>query len=163
MKDPILVWTDGSVFPNPGEGGWATLLVFNGVARVIGGYEPVKTTNNRMETQALIEALKALRKPSDVVVFSDSQYLQMCFKTIKKGSDSLPKLNQDLWGVVRVLSSNHKIRIDWLRGHDGDSMNELCDAVAGYCREHKKNIDRRLQSESLGTMRPKAVRKNGLP
>ncbi len=78
MKDlqEVTIYTDGACDPNPGPGGWAALLIYNKREQTLAGSDP-HTTNNRMELTAAIEALKALKKPSQVEFYTDSQYLRL--------------------------------------------------------------------------------------
>lgn len=134
----ITVHTDGACEGNPGPGGWAAILQYGAQTREIAGGEPV-TTNNRMELQAAIAALRALREPCAVEVFSDSQYLRQGvtewiarwkangWRTIKRE----PVKNADLWRELDALAGMHRVRWRWLKGHAGHALNERCDQLAG--------------------------------
>ncbi|HAX88892.1 MAG TPA: ribonuclease HI [Cyanobacteria bacterium UBA11370] len=134
------LYTDGACSGNPGRGGWGTVAYFtDGSVYEIGGAEP-QTTNNRMEMQAAIEALKlfkAFRQTEPVTLYTDSEYLKNGItKWIKgwkkkgwKTAQGKAVLNQDLWETLDQLNSQH---VDWqyIRGHSGNEGNDRCDAIA---------------------------------
>jgi ribonuclease HI len=134
---PIEIHTDGACLGNPGPGGWAALLRFQGKERELHGSEP-DTTNNRMELMAAIQALEALREPCTVRLFTDSQYVQKGFgewmpgwlrrgwKTA--GGDAVK--NQDLWQRLLDAARPHRIEWVWVKGHSGDPDNERVDTLA---------------------------------
>ncbi len=134
----VRIHTDGGCEPNPGPGGWAVVLEMGGHVRELSGGSP-DTTNNRMEMQAAIEALRALPEPCRVELFTDSQYLRkgVCewlqgwkargWKTVAKQ----PVKNQDLWQQLDALVAGHAIHWRWLKGHAGHKLNERCDELAG--------------------------------
>ena len=134
----VNVYTDGACKGNPGNGGWAAILEYRGVERELSGGEE-NTTNNRMELTAAIMGLKALKEPCDVTLYSDSQYL---VNAINKGwlaewtkknwrkTDRSPVLNDDLWKELCTQLEIHNVEFVWVRGHDGHSYNERCDALA---------------------------------
>jgi len=137
MKE-VVAYTDGACSGNPGPGGFGVVLLWNGHRREISrGYR--WTTNNRMELLAVIEALKALKGPSRVVVWSDSQYV---VHAVEKGwakrwrangwrkGDKSPALNVDLWTELLQLLETHHVRFRWTRGHSGDPENERADELA---------------------------------
>jgi ribonuclease HI len=134
----VNVYTDGACKGNPGAGGWAAILEFEGREKELcGGDNP--TTNNRMELIAAIEGLKALKSPCIVTLYSDSQYL---VNAINKGwldswkakgwrkADKSPVLNDDLWKILDSLLAIHQVEFIWVKGHDGHAYNERCDALA---------------------------------
>lgn len=134
----VTIYTDGACSGNPGPGGYAAVLMSGRYRREIsGGYR--RTTNNRMELMACIEALKRIRKPSSVVLYSDSKYV---VDGLTKGwaqrwrangwrkADKKPALNQDLWGELLDLCAKHDVEFRWVRGHVGHDENELCDTMA---------------------------------
>lgn len=138
MKNEVVAYTDGACSGNPGPGGFGVVLLWNGHRREIArGYR--LTTNNRMELLAVIEALKALKGPSRVVVWSDSQYV---VHAVEKGwakrwrangwrkGDRSPALNVDLWTELLALLERHDVRFRWTRGHSGDEENERADELA---------------------------------
>lgn len=138
MKE-VSIYTDGACSGNPGPGGWAAVLVYNGHRKEISGRVEETTTNNRMELIAVIEALKALKEPCKVKVYSDSAYLINAFnqgwieKWQKNGwlnSKKEKVENIDLWEALLELTSVHQVEWHKIRGHDGITLNELCDRLA---------------------------------
>lgn len=134
----VTVWTDGACLGNPGPGGFAAILDYEGYRREdSGGFR--LTTNNRMELLAVIRALERLREPCIVRVVSDSEYV---VKAMQAGwphrwrergwrrSKSEPALNSDLWARLLDLCETHHVSFEWVRGHDGHPENERCDALA---------------------------------
>lgn len=128
----IFLFSDGSALGNPGPGGFGTILRYNGHERVIRGGEP-HTTNNRMELRGVIEGLKALKEPCDVVITSDSSYVVKGINEWLEGwvRRNFAKVkNPDLWREYLEMSAPHKIHAVWVRGHDGHDENERCDDIA---------------------------------
>ena len=129
----IEIYTDGACSGNPGPGGWAALLRYNGHEKEMSGGEH-DTTNNRMEMMAVIEGLSALKKPSRVTVYTDSQYVQRGVTEWMKGwkAKGWPARikNQDLWLRIDALLGVHDVRFVWVRGHDGHIENERVDKLA---------------------------------
>ena len=134
----VTIHTDGGCEPNPGPGGWAAIIEMGGGVRELSGGS-LATTNNRMEMQAAIQALRALAEPSRVELFTDSQYLRkgVCdwLKAWKargwKTAEKQPVKNQDLWEPLDALVARHTIHWRWLKGHAGHLLNERCDQLAG--------------------------------
>ncbi|HVZ30688.1 MAG TPA: ribonuclease HI [Asticcacaulis sp.] len=137
MKPQVTIYTDGACKGNPGPGGWGAVLMSGGHEKDLYGYEP-ETTNNRMELMAVISALEALKKPCDVVLYADSQYV---LKGIKewihgwksrgwKTADKKPVKNDDLWIRLDSACKPHKIKWLWVKGHAGNELNERADALA---------------------------------
>lgn len=129
----VEIFTDGACSGNPGPGGWGVLLRYNGHEKELSGGER-ETTNNRMEMQAVIEGLSALKKSSRVKLYTDSQYVQKgvteWMKVWKaKGWPSRIK-NQDLWQRIDSLLQDHEVEFIWVRGHDGHIENERVDKLA---------------------------------
>jgi ribonuclease HI len=134
----IEIWTDGACRGNPGPGGWGALMRSGTHSRELyGGARD--TTNNRMELTAVIEALAALKKrPSDVVVHTDSQYVKLGItewmaqwqKRGWKTADRKPVKNLDLWQRLAELAAQHRVEWRWVRGHAGVEGNERADALA---------------------------------
>lgn len=128
----VEIFTDGACSGNPGPGGWAALLRYNGHEKEISGGE-AQTTNNRMEMMAVIQALTALKKPSRVTLYTDSQYVQ---KGITEWMDGWKAknwkkvMNVDLWQRIDEALKPHTVRIQWVRGHDGHIENERVDKLA---------------------------------
>ena len=135
--DIVEIWTDGGCRPNPGRGGWAAVLRFKGVERELSGAEAA-TTNNRMELTAAAEALESLKRPCTVVLHTDSQYLKDGITRWTTGwvrknwrtASGDPVKNMDLWRRVLDAAKPHKIDWRWVRGHDGNPMNERVDVLA---------------------------------
>jgi ribonuclease HI len=133
----VTIFTDGACRNNPGPGGWAAVLIYQGRQKVLSGSAP-STTNNRMELMAAIEGLNALKRPCAVELFTDSEYLKKGiqswlpqwkrrgFRTI----DGEPVKNQDLWQKLEQAAGRHRVEWKWIRGHAGNPMNELCDQLA---------------------------------
>jgi ribonuclease HI len=141
MAQKVIIHSDGGADPNPGIGGWAAILCFGDREKVLKGNEP-KTTNNRMELQAAIGALKALKRPCEVEFHTDSEYLR---RGITKGvakwaaagwrtkqGRQIP--NADLWQELVELTRPHSIEWHWVRGHSGDPLNEQVDQLARDAR-----------------------------
>lgn len=127
MSEKLYIWTDGACQPNPGAGGWAALLEYNGHRKLIHGRVPETTTNQRMEIQAAIEAFRAI-KPGwecDVLVTSDSQYLI----NVMTGDWGM-KSNVDLFQELMELSERHRVNWKWVKGHSGVIENELVNTKA---------------------------------
>lgn len=134
----VNIYTDGACKGNPGAGGWAAILEFEGREKELCGGER-STTNNRMELTAAIEGLKALKTECVVDLYSDSQYLVNAINKgwlenwKKKGwrkADKSVVLNDDLWKELDELLSKHEVTFIWVRGHDGHEYNERCDVLA---------------------------------
>jgi ribonuclease HI len=133
----VEVFTDGACSGNPGPGGYGAILRYGPKTREISGCES-RTTNNRMEMRAVIEALRLLKKPCRVRVVTDSNYLVQGMTKWIPGwirrnwvnSQKKPVLNKDLWEELLRLSKPHRVDWQWIRGHDGHPENERCDAMA---------------------------------
>ncbi len=138
MPDEIIIYADGACSGNPGPGGYGTVMQ-RGKDRneLSGGFR--KTTNNRMELLAVIKGLQALKRPCEVTVFSDSQYI---VNAVNKGwarrwqangwrrNRSEKALNPDLWAQLLLLLNTHKVTLRWVKGHAGNPGNERADALA---------------------------------
>jgi len=133
----IQIFTDGACKGNPGPGGWGALLRFNGEERELFGGE-ASTTNNRMELTAVIEALNALKRPCQVVLHTDSQYVQKGITEWINGwkargwrtAAKEPVKNADLWRKLDEVVRGHEIDWIWVKGHAGHEGNERADALA---------------------------------
>ena len=137
-RDEVVeIFTDGACSGNPGPGGWGAILRYKGVEKELSGGES-DTTNNRMELIAAIAALEALKKPSRVRLFTDSQYVHNGIRTWihdwkKRGwktADKKPVKNIDLWKRLEAALETHDIEWHWIRGHSGHPENERADALA---------------------------------
>ena len=136
-KKEIIIYTDGGSLGNPGPGGWGAVLIYGSYRREIsGGYR--LTTNNRMELTAAIEALKALKMPCKVTLYSDSKYLVDAVTLgwvygwqkknwKRKGGKAL---NPDLWQELLKLLKIHDVSFKWVKGHADNPENERCDELA---------------------------------
>jgi len=144
----IEIFTDGACRGNPGPGGWGALLRAGKHEKELWGAD-AHTTNNRMEMTAVIEALKALKKPSDVILTTDSQYVR---KGITEWIDGWkrknwqtaakkPVKNIELWQEIDALAATHTIDWRWVKGHSGHSENERVDELAN------RGIDELLQGQ----------------
>lgn len=138
MSEPVELWTDGACSGNPGPGGWAAILRWNGHVREISGGDP-QTTNNRMELMSVIEGLKALTKQVDVVVHVDSAYVEGAFgqgwidrwrRNGWRTADRKPVKNQDLWEQLAEQVERHRVTWKRVRGHAGVEWNERADELA---------------------------------
>ena len=142
----VTIYTDGACSGNPGPGGWGAVLIYKGNEKRLSGYEP-DTTNNRMEMTAVLKALEALRESCSVTLHTDSAYIHNAFEkgwidrwqlngwktTAKK-----PVENQDLWHSILKLTQTHAVKWRKVKGHSGDSYNEICDQLAtGAIKEHQ--------------------------
>jgi ribonuclease HI len=133
----VNIYSDGACKGNPGRGGWGALLVAGEHRKEICGGE-ADTTNNRMEMTAVIRALESLKRPSDVAVHTDSQYVQKGISEWLPGwkrrnwrtAQGKPVKNQDLWQQLDALAQRHRIEWHWVRGHAGHPENERADALA---------------------------------
>lgn len=142
----VIIYTDGGSLGNPGPGGYGAVLLYKDVRKELtGGYK--LTTNNRMELTAAIEALKALKTPCKVTLYTDSQYL---VNGITKGWARRWKANGwkrnktdmaenvDLWDELLKLTDKHEVEFKWVRGHAGNKENEACDQL---CRRSSSGTD----------------------
>jgi ribonuclease HI len=132
-----IIYTDGACKGNPGPGGWGVLMIAGEHRRELCGGEK-DTTNNRMELTAAIEALRALKRPTQVRLFTDSKYVMQGIETWihswkKNGwrtSDKKPVKNIDLWQALDALNAAHTVEWRWVKGHSGDPGNERADALS---------------------------------
>ena len=133
----VEIFTDGACSGNPGPGGWGVILRWRDKELELFGGDP-STTNNRMELMAVIEGLKALKKNSLVIVYTDSTYVQKGMSEWLKKWKAVDfrvkgggfRVNHDLWKELDVLSQSHKIEWLWVKGHAGHPENERADALA---------------------------------
>ena len=141
----LKIWTDGSCLGNPGPGGWAFVATDGTHTAERSGGE-VNTTNNRMELMAVLRALAAAHRHSEVEIHTDSQYvkngMQTWIKNWRKNNwrtaDKKPVKNQDLWQKLDEAASKIKIHWVWVRGHNGEELNERCDELARTAAEELK-------------------------
>ncbi len=133
----VVIYTDGACKGNPGPGGWGILMLYGAQEKTFSGAEN-HTTNNRMELMAAIQALKKLREPCKVDLYTDSQYVQKGItewlagwkKRQWKKSDRTPVKNADLWEALDHAVGRHQVTWHWVRGHNGHPENERADALA---------------------------------
>ena len=133
----VVIHSDGGCHGNPGPGGWAATLSHEHHHRELIGGEPA-TTNNRMELQAAIEALNALKETCEVEFFTDSEYVKngvtSWLKTWKRNGwrtkAKQPVKNADLWRALDAATTRHKVKWNWVKGHAGHDGNERCDLLA---------------------------------
>ncbi|WAM35071.1 ribonuclease HI [Caldicellulosiruptor acetigenus] len=137
MKE-VTIYTDGACSGNPGPGGWCAILIYKGIKKVLKGFERY-TTNNRMELKAVVEALKALKEPCKVVIYSDSAYIvnavnqnwiERWQKNGWKTSENEEVKNIDLWNELIELLKIHKVTFEKVKGHADNELNNLCDQIA---------------------------------
>ena len=134
----VTIYTDGACSGNPGPGGWGAILMYGEFKKELSGGEK-QTTNNRMELTGVIEALRALKEPCIVELYSDSKYV---IDALEKGwakgwkargwikSDKKPALNPDLWEILLSLCDYHKVNLHWVKGHASNPYNNRCDELA---------------------------------
>ena len=133
----VQAFTDGACRGNPGPGGWGVVLRAGAREKELCGGEP-HTTNNRMELTAAIEALKALKKPSRVALYTDSTYVRSGITEWVpawrargwRTADKKPVKNQDLWEALSELAARHDVAWHWVKGHSGHPENERADELA---------------------------------
>jgi ribonuclease HI len=133
----VVIHTDGACSGNPGPGGWGAILEWGGRRREIKGGE-AHTTNNRMELMAAISALETLKRPCDVDLHTDSQYLRQGIMSWIHGwkrngwrtADKKPVKNADLWQRLDGAVARHTVHWHWVRGHSGHDLNERADELA---------------------------------
>ncbi len=154
---PVTIYTDGACHGNPGPGGYAAILIHGENRKELsGGFN--KTTNNRMELMAAIKGLAALKKASQVTLYSDSQYLVQSmtqgwvekwqangWKRNKKD----PALNVDLWKRILILCYKHAVEFKWTKGHAGHPENERCDFLANEAAEQPDLPEDKIYSGSV--------------
>ncbi len=134
----VEIYTDGSSRGNPGPGGYGTVIRYGAHARELAqGFQ--KTTNNRMEILAAVAGLEVLKEPCEVTVYSDSRYLvdaqtkgwvEGWKKRGWRKKDKSAVKNVDLWQRLEEVAAGHAIHWQWVKGHSGHDMNELCDELA---------------------------------
>ncbi|HET6510744.1 MAG TPA: ribonuclease HI [Candidatus Kapabacteria bacterium] len=135
----VIIYTDGACSGNPGPGGYGAVMLAQDGKRLELSHGYKNTTNNRMELLAVIAALEALKRPCNVTLYSDSQYV---VKAIEEGwlrgwqakgwkkADKKPVLNQDLWKRLIPMLAKHTVKFVWTKGHAGNVENERCDVLA---------------------------------
>lgn len=144
----VKIFVDGACSGNPGPGGYGAILKYGQKIKEISGCE-VRTTNNRMEMMAVIEAFRQLKRPCKIEVVTDSNYVVKGMTKWMPGwikrnwlnSQKKPVLNRDMWEELLKLSRPHQIQWHWIKGHNGHLENERCDQLAREamkkCQERK--------------------------
>ncbi len=136
--ETVELWTDGACSGNPGPGGWGAILRWNDHERELSGGEP-DTTNNRMELMSVIMGLAAITRPMDVVIHTDSSYVEQAFtkgwlrswqQNGWRTADKKPVKNQDLWQRLAEEAARHRVTFRRVRGHSGVDLNERADQLA---------------------------------
>ena len=127
----VTIYTDGACSGNPGPGGWGAILMYGPHKKEMSGGE-AQTTNNRMELTGAISALRALKEPCQVELYSDSKYV---IDALEKGNgwrkgDKKPALNPDLWQQLLELCEYHTVNLHWVKGHASNPYNNRCDELA---------------------------------
>ena len=133
----VKIYTDGACSGNPGKGGWGAILIYAKEKKYMSGSKQL-TTNNQMELTATIEALKAILKPSNIALYTDSQYVKngitsWIFNWKKNGwktANKKPVANKDLWIELEKYVDFHSVNWFWVKGHSGDHYNEIADELA---------------------------------
>jgi ribonuclease HI len=137
-RKEVVVYTDGACTGNPGPGGWGAVLMYGRTLKEISGGEP-RTTNNRMELMAAIQALELLKEPVRVRLHTDSAYLVNCFhqrwyerweRNGWRSSKKEPVENRDLWERLLALTRRHEVEFVKVKGHSDDEWNNRCDELA---------------------------------
>ena len=133
----ITIYTDGACSGNPGKGGWGAILIYAKEEKYLSGSNQL-TTNNQMELTATIKALKAIVKPHNIALYTDSQYVKngitsWIFNWKKNGwktANKKPVANKDLWIELDKYVKFHSVSWFWVKGHSGDHYNEIADQLA---------------------------------
>jgi ribonuclease HI len=133
----VRLYTDGACLGNPGPGGWAAILKWNGHEKELSG-GLAHTTNNQMELQAAISGLEALTRPVNVTITTDSKYVMNGITSWLAGwkrngwktAAKKPVANQELWQALDAACQRHTVRWEWVKGHAGHPENERCDTLA---------------------------------
>ena len=137
MTPGVVIYTDGACSGNPGPGGWGAVLMHGGKTKDLSGGE-LQTTNNRMELMGAIAALEALKKPCQVELHTDSQYVmkgisEWIHNWKRRGwktADGKPVKNDDLWRRLDEARARHDVKWRWVKGHAGHEFNERADELA---------------------------------
>lgn len=145
MSDVVEIYTDGACRGNPGPGGWGALLRHKGREKTLHGGERL-TTNNRMELMAAIMALESLKRPCEVRLTTDSEYVKKGItewlanwkKRGWKTAAKEPVKNADLWQRLEAAAQRHDVAWHWVRGHTGHAENERADQLANRAIDEMK-------------------------
>ena len=133
----VIIYTDGACRGNPGPGGWGVLIEYGESRKQLYGGD-ISTTNNKMELTAAIMALKEIKEPCEIILYTDSKYvlqgIEEWIHNWKKrgwrGANKKPVKNIDLWKKLDELRDEHNIKWNWVKGHSGDPGNETADMLA---------------------------------
>ena len=133
----VIIYTDGACRGNPGPGGWGVLIEYGELSKQLYGGD-VSTTNNKMELTAAIMALKEIKEPCEIILYTDSKYvlqgIEEWIHNWKKrgwrGANKKPVKNIELWKELDELRDKHNIKWNWVKGHSGDPGNETADMLA---------------------------------
>ncbi len=130
----IEIYTDGACSGNPGPGGWGAILLWNGLQKELSGYAP-ETTNNRMELQAAIEGLKAIKRKMPVKLYTDSTYVKngitiWIHKWLRSNWNNGKVKNSDLWTELLNLIKTLEVEWHWVKGHSDNEHNNRADLIA---------------------------------
>ena len=144
MDNKVYIFTDGACRGNPGEGGWGAILQNQNHEKEINGYSS-ETTNNIMELTAVIKSLQALKKPCDIILTTDSKYVQNGItqwihnwkKNGWKTANKKSVKNKDLWIILDIECKKHKIKWEWIKGHSGHALNERADLLANLAIDNR--------------------------
>ena len=138
MRKKIIMYTDGACSGNPGPGGYAAILMYEGNIKEVSGFEK-DTTNNKMELTAVIKGLESIKEPCDIEIYSDSTYVVdsvekgWLFGWVKKNwikSDKKPVKNVELWTEMLKYLKIHNIKFIKVKGHSDNEYNNRCDKLA---------------------------------
>ena len=133
----VIIYTDGACRGNPGPGGWGVLIEYGESTKQLYGGDN-STTNNKMELTAAIMALKEIKEPCEIILYTDSKYVlqgieEWIYNWKKRGwrsANKKPVKNIELWKELDELRDEHNIKWNWVKGHSGDSGNETADMLA---------------------------------
>ena len=133
----VIIYTDGACRGNPGPGGWGVLIEYGESNKQLYGGD-ISTTNNKMELTAAIMALKEIKEPCEIILYTDSKYIlqgieEWIYNWKKRGwrgANKKPVKNIDLWKELDELRDEHNIKWNWVKGHSGDPGNETADMLA---------------------------------
>ena len=133
----VIIYNDGACRGNPGPGGWGVLIEYGESRKQLYGGD-ISTTNNKMELTAAIMALKEIKEPCEIILYTDSKYvlqgIEEWIHNWKKrgwrGANKKPVKNIDLWKELDELRDEHNIKWNWVKGHSGDPGNETADMLA---------------------------------
>ena len=139
MNNKIKIYTDGACSGNPGKGGWGAVLIYSNKdeEKYLSGADKL-TTNNKMELTATIESLKSIKKPNEIEIYTDSQYVKngISLWIINwknngwKTANKKPVLNKELWIELDKIVQFHNVTWFWIKGHSGNHYNEIADQLA---------------------------------